>query len=855
MGSSVQPQPTDPVQAYLQKYGKGGGSASAIPSTVSESTKVDPVATYLSKYGKPDSTPPLAQRVAETISSGLPGGRGLVALGTGLADLVTGKGIDASVMDANESLKTQQKDVASMPWYARIPLQVVGGAPLAAATAPAGLLGGGALFGAAAGADRPASSLSDVAKNTVIGSATGAIASKGAQLIGHGLSNIADRTGVSDAVGNLISKVDPESGAAIGTRGQVNDALSERQNVLGVLGDNGQTAAKQQLDRIAATKAQAKTLYDAARNDRQVIQDPELQQLLADPQIQKAYQSASVVRAASGNPLPQVAAPEQVPLALQKMGVSQARYAELQAVGQARAYPVGRPALGGPSIAYHGTSVPFDNFDPAIANPNALYGPGHYFTENPTVASSYATTKGAQVAPNVRMASLDIKKPFDADALFGDDENYDRVSDSPDIFRILATAQQLRPNQDWDEAASMLDARANESNITGRDIYKVLSKTVDENGIEAKRAAANEILQQSGYDGITHIGGQTTGGTPHRVWVAFSPEQIKPPVMQSARIPALSGTDILPPELMGERTNGIDVPDPDVLARTKRYLYQAATGNQNSPLPLKQDEAQALLPKIDAIRQKLHTLSPAWQQADQFYSGAKGEEEAFANGVNAFRNAANTTGETLDEKSPEAMIKAISEPRFANEPPEAMAARAEAFRQGMRSAAADQIRSTEVDRGGRAILGKSMFAPTQAGQQVRSLMFENPEQAKSLESLLAQGQGKVAAMGSAPTGMGNMTPVGKFAAVRAAMRMFQPTDLLKTPQGAERLSELLGDPSLLRNELEAANGNPVTRLGPNLPKILGGSLPGIGNPGPATYQPGDYLARLLGITAGGQVAR
>lgn len=58
MGISVQPQTADPVQSYLQKYGKGGGSGTPSP-IVSESTStaasVDPVSSYLAKYGTPDS--------------------------------------------------------------------------------------------------------------------------------------------------------------------------------------------------------------------------------------------------------------------------------------------------------------------------------------------------------------------------------------------------------------------------------------------------------------------------------------------------------------------------------------------------------------------------------------------------------------------------------------------------------------------------------------------------------------------------------------------------------------------------------------------------------------------------------
>jgi len=44
--------------------------------------------------------------------------------------------------------------------------------------------------------------------------------------------------------------------------------------------------------------------------------------------------------------------------------------------------------------------------------------------------------------------------------------------------------------------------------------------------IGAKLAVA-AALQEMGYDGITHMGGRIMGDRPHRVWIAFKPEQIK----------------------------------------------------------------------------------------------------------------------------------------------------------------------------------------------------------------------------------------------------------------------------------------------------------------------------------------
>ena len=61
---------------------------------------------------------------------------------------------------------------------------------------------------------------------------------------------------------------------------------------------------------------------------------------------------------------------------------------------------------------------------------------------------------------------------------------------------------------------------------TGADAYDAIVGTLAD-GIDEPKRVANEILQSAGYDGITHVGGAVTGGKPHRVYIAFRPEQIK----------------------------------------------------------------------------------------------------------------------------------------------------------------------------------------------------------------------------------------------------------------------------------------------------------------------------------------
>ena len=202
-----------------------------------------------------------------------------------------------------------------------------------------------------------------------------------------------------------------------------------------------------------------------------------------------------------------------------------------------------------PTRVYHGTSKTFGEFDPARASPRSLYGPGHYFTESPTVAGGYAkplktldaffpTEKEASdfaktvpdavvapsggqfrvsyppsdAAPNVRPAHLDIQNPFDIES---------RV-DPTEVRRLLTDAghPMAKNPQTLDQYVK--------SNLKGEGVYGSLLAEL------GSKEAVNAFLQREGYDGITHTGGKITGGEPHRVWIAFSPKQVVSPFEYAA---------------------------------------------------------------------------------------------------------------------------------------------------------------------------------------------------------------------------------------------------------------------------------------------------------------------------------
>jgi 2'-5' RNA ligase len=202
-------------------------------------------------------------------------------------------------------------------------------------------------------------------------------------------------------------------------------------------------------------------------------------------------------------------------------------------------------AAGQPKRVYHGTRHAFGEFNEGFTDPSALYGPGFYFTEDPTVASSY-TTKGRAVrsaaqiqrdidyvartdglsddaresallgleqereaarhgqpfdSPNVRPAHVALQKPFDVDHAYSADE-------TAHVFDTARAGFEVDPKQTY----------------SGDEIYQQLVED-----FQGDKQAVNETLAQSGYDGITHVGGARRGDHPHRVWIAFDSAQIRSP--------------------------------------------------------------------------------------------------------------------------------------------------------------------------------------------------------------------------------------------------------------------------------------------------------------------------------------
>jgi hypothetical protein len=196
--------------------------------------------------------------------------------------------------------------------------------------------------------------------------------------------------------------------------------------------------------------------------------------------------------------------------------------------GEALPRSVVRGADGTLTKLYHGTDRAYPDFDLAQSGSGEggdLYGPGIYLTESPQVASGYAKSRLPDAASNVRPVYADLKRPFDIDA----------ASVTPaDLASLKPHAERYGINRRQWQELTLEDPRFPDYTPSGSYVYQRLADLMG-------KADTNHLLQDAGYDGITHIGGGNTGTAPHQVYIAFSPEHVYPAPAVEALRPAPGG--------------------------------------------------------------------------------------------------------------------------------------------------------------------------------------------------------------------------------------------------------------------------------------------------------------------------
>ncbi len=235
---------------------------------------------------------------------------------------------------------------------------------------------------------------------------------------------------------------------------------------------------------------------------------------------------------------------------------------------------------GAPRIVFHGSNYSgFDEFKRDLQDPNSLYGPGFYTTEDPEIASTYvdktarlAEQKGA--SPGVYPLFLSIQNPLDASAdarslipalkrgvakfaardappanikrmidtaLRDEAENFSIeglgvwVDNTEWAYNIADAAgkngeELLAPHFDYvlTKAVAHIIKQIQAGELkTGDDVVQFVRRNVFER-MQNNDSNIRDVLEMLGFDGITHIGGNIMGdGHEHRVWIAFHPEQVK----------------------------------------------------------------------------------------------------------------------------------------------------------------------------------------------------------------------------------------------------------------------------------------------------------------------------------------
>jgi hypothetical protein len=205
----------DPVQAYLQKYGKGGNSPVPAPVVAPVDT-ADPVQTYLAKYGKPNEATPKfnpgkgAAGGGESVLQGLLGGfadeigaAGSAAIDTG-SDILhrrptqfrknydetldVARALDKGFEEAHPIGHAAAEIAGSLPWLAVGAGEASEGANLAARVRAA--IKSGAKIGAVYGAGNAEGGVKQRLKGAAIGAVEGGALGAAAPAVGATLGHI-----------------------------------------------------------------------------------------------------------------------------------------------------------------------------------------------------------------------------------------------------------------------------------------------------------------------------------------------------------------------------------------------------------------------------------------------------------------------------------------------------------------------------------------------------------------------------------------------------------------------------------------------------------------------------------------
>lgn len=243
---------------------------------------------------------------------------------------------------------------------------------------------------------------------------------------------------------------------------------------------------------------------------------------------------------------------------------------------------------------YHGTTDAWYDEHPnpgfAEGNPGSLYGPGLYMTDTPAIAHDYGTggwdplNTGTntvyRLEPTEPWKLLDLDHPTPAmqthleEAL---DEAWTRLA-APAINAEHTPPSELLHRNPADNIG---DAYRNFLDDISTDFTNP-----DDIGVKMAKEVP-KILQEKGYDGFTHLGGQVVGNRDHQVAIVWDPEaawvtganKLNRQIPIGPKVPGISYEDAVQ-ERMTQRAQDLDgmlraglVEDRKVPLRAKEHAY------------------------------------------------------------------------------------------------------------------------------------------------------------------------------------------------------------------------------------------------------------------------------------------